>query len=95
MDGHQNPASKSNKKVQLFGFTKHFPKDFMRPYGETDRPHMGTTADVNRKAFCCTVPRFVDVLINKWTQQYMKRSPDKHHFSMVQLDCLCVTSAGI
>ena len=49
MDGYQNQASKANQKVQSFGFTKHFPKDFMRPYGETVRPHMGTTADFNRK----------------------------------------------
>ena len=40
-----------------------------------------------------TVPRFVDVLSNKWTQQYMKRSPDKHHLSMLQLHCICVMSA--
>ena len=40
-----------------------------------------------------TVPRFVDVLSNRWTQQYMKRSPDKHHLSMLQLHRLCVTSA--
>ena len=33
------------------------------------------------------------VLSNKWTQQYMKRSPDKHHLSMLQLHHLCVTSA--
>ena len=49
MNGYQNQASKANKKVQSFGFTTHFPKDFMRPYGETDRPHMGTAADFNRK----------------------------------------------
>ena len=40
-----------------------------------------------------TVPRFVDVLSNRWMQQYMKRSPDKHHLSMLQLHRLCVTSA--
>ena len=40
-----------------------------------------------------TIPRFVDVLSNRWTQQYLKRSPDKHHLSMLQLHRLCVTSA--
>ena len=49
MNGYQNQASKVNKKVQSFGFTKHFPKDFKRPYAETDRPHMGTAADFNCK----------------------------------------------
>ena len=49
MDGYQNQASKANKKVQSVGFTKHFPKNFMHPYGETVRPHMGTTADFNPK----------------------------------------------
>ena len=49
MDGYQNQASKANKKVQSVEFTKHFPKNFMHPYGETVRPHMGTTADFNRK----------------------------------------------
>ena len=49
MNGYQNQASKANKKVQSFGFSKNFPKDFMHPYGETDRLHMGTAADFNRK----------------------------------------------
>ena len=49
MDGYQNQASEANKKVQSVGVTKHFPKDFMHPYGETVHPHMGTTADFNRK----------------------------------------------
>ena len=40
-----------------------------------------------------TVPRFVDVLSNRWMQQYKKRSPYKHHLSMLQLHRLCVTSA--
>ena len=37
--------------------------------------------------------RFVDVLSNKWMQQYMKQSPYKHNFSMLQLHRLCITSA--
>ena len=49
MDGYQNQGSKANKKVQSVGFTKHFSKDFMHPYGETVRPRMGTTAGFNRK----------------------------------------------
>ena len=49
MDGYQNQASKANKKVQSVGFTKHIPKDFMRPNSETVRPHMGTTADFDHK----------------------------------------------
>ena len=52
MNGYQNQASKANKKVHSFGFTKHFSKDFMHPYGETDRPHMGTAANFNRKLTC-------------------------------------------
>ena len=40
-----------------------------------------------------TVLRFVDVLSNKWTQQYLKRSPDKHYLSMLQLHRFCVMSA--
>ena len=36
-----------------------------------------------------TVPRFVDVLSNRWTQQYMKRSPDKHHL----VCCSCIVFA--
>ena len=49
MNGYQNQASKANKKVQSVGFTEHFSKDFMHPYGETIHPHMGTAADFNRK----------------------------------------------
>ena len=49
MDGFQNQASKANKKVQSVGFTKHFPKNFMHPYGETVRSHMSSTADFNPK----------------------------------------------
>ena len=40
-----------------------------------------------------TILQFVDVLSNRWMQQYMKRSPDKHHLSVLQLHRVCVTSA--
>ena len=41
-----------------------------------------------------TVPRFVDMLSNKRTQQYLQPSPDKLHLSMLQLHHHCVTSVS-
>ena len=48
-------TSKVNKNVESVQFKHQFPKDFIRPYGETVRPAMATTSDFKckLKPFTC------------------------------------------